>query len=412
MKTWKKVATLLMAGVMAIGMSGCAELMDMMQPLGKPITGEEAQMLQEKMKAANFVQEKGMPDMNELVARVNDAMVEGDTEEVHEVAKMIRAHAEEADKIDSATFRFAWESGFALNCDLQSEESAVKGDIALDFWLKGEYKVTEDAVLIDYQDSGIKTLVNMDVTQEGEEEKQYLEAETKLAYKIYIDETDIYINFSEVSLSQKSNTPPEGEETPETAQDIQAEGPTYVADSKFDEKFTNQWFNFDHIALKEFAAEGLLSITQMTMDLMMQGMNAMAVFFQEYATQDVFVKTSDGNYILTRTGYNNYMTEFQKHAVDVEVDENVDVAVGMAMTMGYLNAEGQFKVLFNEKEEMEIQQGYGNNLSINLGTIKLNGDISSSATHGFVDVNATTIEKPTDVKSLQDLILENYPQEA
>jgi hypothetical protein len=215
-----------------------------------------------------------------------------------------------------------------------------------------------------------------------------------------------------VSLLHKSNTPPEGEETPETAQDIQAEGPTYVVDSKFDEKFTNQWINFDHIALKEFAAEGLLSITQMTMDLMMQGMNAMAVFFQEYAAQDVFVKTSDGNYILTRTGYNNYMTEFQKHAVDIEVDENVDVAVGMAMTMGYLNAEGQFVVRFNEKEEMEIQQGYGNNLSINLGTIKLNGDISSSATHGFVDVNATTIEKPTDVKSLQDLILENYPQEA
>ncbi|MBQ7323689.1 MAG: hypothetical protein IJW96_03905, partial [Clostridia bacterium] len=219
MKTWKKVATLLMAGVMAIGMSGCAELMDMMQPLGKPITGEEAQMLQEKMKTANFVQEKGMPDMNELVARVNDAMAEGDTEEVHEVAKMIRAHAEEADKINSMTFRFAWESGFALNCDIQSEEGAVKGDVALDFWLKGEYKVTEDAVLIDYQDSGIKTLVDIDATLEGEEEQQYLEAETKLAYKLYIDETDIYINISEVSLSHKSNTPPdvpEGEETPET----------------------------------------------------------------------------------------------------------------------------------------------------------------------------------------------------
>ena len=410
MKTWKKVATLLMAGVMAIGMSGCAELMDMVQPMGKPLTEEEVQLLQEKMKTANFVQEKGMPDMNELLARVNDAVVEGDAEEVQETAKMIRAYAEEADEINGMTFRFAWKSGFALNCDIQSEENAVKGDVALDFWLKGEYKVTEDAVLIDYHEMGVKTLVDMDATVDGESEVQYLETETMLSYKLYIDDENIHINLAEMKTSYKSNTPIEEVEAPETEQDIQVVNTTYGETTKLDEKYSNQWIDFDNIFVKEVAAEGILSMTQLTMNLMMQGMNAIAAFFQDYAMQDVFVKTSDGNYILTRTGYNNYMSEFQKHAVDIEIDENVDVAVGMAMTMGYMNAKGQFKVLFNEKEEMEIQQSYGNTISINLGTIKLSGQISSNAEHGFVDVNATTIEKPTDVKKIQDLIAENYPQ--
>ena len=317
--------------------------------LGIPLTVEDEQKIEVVVDQIDYVLE-AMPDLDDLMGATATAVATGDVDTLRSMQKTF-VSAAKTDENKSVTFSF--------DIDVDMDMGAIEEDMKM----SGFFKITDDALYAEYTKSQMCIeMSNITMT-------------TNMPFKLYIDAEEVYLYYEAYTITMVQDG---------KVDTISSEGSNFVG----------RWIDLDDGYVSNDLAASFEQLYQSIADGMRASLKTMKSFFDENVADKM--SNVDGVYTVKADWIDDYYRAYAAESGDTM--QGVDTSSGYTITGDVkIDVSNPAKTVLTEKVsvEMEDLSELAPELAELLGNLSYKADIVDS--YAFYDINATTIEKPTDV---------------
>ncbi len=246
------------------------------EPVGKPLTAEDEQKVEEVVEQVDYVLE-AMPELDDLMGATVEAAAAGDVGGLRSIQRALA----QANYIVDAEEKEEKSVTFSFDIELDVKTAGVQE--VVDF--AGFFKITEDALYAEYTDVAMDMVMDMSYG----EESISMSTSINMPFKLYIDAEEVYIYYGAFDVTVVS---------PEYSGKISAD----------DFGFTGRWIDLNVGYVSDDLADYFEQMFQATADGMRSSLETMKEFFDSNVANKM--TNVDGVYTLNADMIDEYYNAY------------------------------------------------------------------------------------------------------